>query len=1474
MAYKLYYGSYVLFDPMSDNIVYDAKLTSQSNTSDYLDFIVPYGHILYNYLAVQDETVKLYWDDECLYVGVIQSIETDMQGNLTIACVGALDWLSDSIVRPYSTLFGEEDLNPPSTVDGLFQWYIDQHNTHCLDTRKFFNVGINQGSQLDSNNYIYRSSTSLPTTLAEIQEKIINDLGGYLFVDYEPLTINLYSDVHSSNAQIIDFGVNLIDFTSTTDTSSQYTAIRPAGAEVDSDPQTRTTDKTKGSMKILPKKTSTYSKISAISVKYLASSKTSGITTKNDGWSSSISSMDADKNERYLWSYAEIKLATSKGTTKKTLTTTPKMIGSFTPRQNTGVNVSIESITEYYGLTSANSKTPPTSWSTKPPKLGASKKKLWNYKVIKFTNDKARAITISSLTDGTTSYSDDFVKVGDVVYSVGAVGRYGYREYTYSNTDCETADTLLISACQELDGILSPTLSMTIKAVDLALYMDGYTHLKVGEAVRIRSTFHNVDEYMVVDSIDLNLQDPSQSTYQLGASYETLTGQQSSYLSTLNSNINKSLDTVASLSETVKSAAISLDINSQTTESTIATNAEWIIDPTFKYGETNLDNWNIIPDDGSLVQNEQDLYMSRSSVVSTKQVIHIDISGEVETGMTPYIGFGINPTSTDIEYSTSNSNDTIPSEWGDFDDQILYLWTKTDSAYTDGATSSYYSVTLMNSDDEDVVDEQTLYQVSDSGTDIPTVWDENYPSDLSESCFIWSYILTTYDSGVILKSYFVERFNPSTELVESVDTVTYQIAKTYDTVPTTSWSSTIPTPYLWIRHIYTYADTTKTFYDITPFDTSIEIETSDVDYKIDDGEWVSDKPVVIDDGVFLWTRTSNAYVNGMSGVQYVLEREPVFPLKAVESFDWVISETYNGYDLYPYIRVIGENTDDVYATWTNFRITDTTDAYWALQAANENAKNLTEAIIKYDKSILDLQNQIDGNIQTWFYDGEPTSDNEPAKNWTDDKTRSNHLGDLYYDTATGYCYRYLDQNGTYLWGKITDSDITEALKVAKDAQDTADHKRTVFVDTPKPPYDVGDLWVQGETGDILRCKTDKTESESYSKDDWVLASKYTDDTKAEEAKETADTAKETADAAKEVADKAATDIKTEYATSNSPTVEPTSGWSTEAPVYVEGQYVWMHHIVTYGNGKVETTDAVLITGNKGEQGPQGSQGIQGIQGPKGEQGVQGPKGDSGDTTYFHIKYSPVASPTADQMTETPDVYIGTYVDTSPIDSTDPLTYIWARFQGAQGEQGIPGKEGASGKTYYLHIAYANSSDGKTDFSTTDSVNKSYIGQYTDTNTSDSTDPTKYSWTKIKGEQGEQGEQGVQGPKGEQGDDGVSPTITTSKTGDTTTIKIVDAEGTKTATVVDGKQGEQGENAITITITSSNGIIFKNADISTVLTAHVYQGNTELDTSAISKLGTIKWYRDNSTTVVATGVTLTISAGSVTNEVNYIAKLED
>lgn len=146
----------------------------------------------------------------------------------------------------------------------------------------------------------------------------------------------------------------------------------------------------------------------------------------------------------------------------------------------------------------------------------------------------------------------------------------------------------------------------------------------------------------------------------------------------------------------------------------------------------------------------------------------------------------------------------------------------------------------------------------------------------------------------------------------------------------------------------------------------------------------------------------------------------------------------------------------------------------------------------YTTDINNLQSQIDGQIETFFYDYEPTLQNIPASGWTTNEERKKHEGDLFYWKSKGYAYRFMQDGVTWKWQLVQDTDITLALASAEKAQDTANHKRRVFVVQPEPPYDIGDLWTQGSNGDLMRCRVARA-SGSYDSSDWEKASKYTDD---------------------------------------------------------------------------------------------------------------------------------------------------------------------------------------------------------------------------------------------------------------------------------------------------------------------------------------------------------------------------------------------
>lgn len=142
-----------------------------------------------------------------------------------------------------------------------------------------------------------------------------------------------------------------------------------------------------------------------------------------------------------------------------------------------------------------------------------------------------------------------------------------------------------------------------------------------------------------------------------------------------------------------------------------------------------------------------------------------------------------------------------------------------------------------------------------------------------------------------------------------------------------------------------------------------------------------------------------------------------------------------------------------------------------------------------------IMKQLDGKIDSYFYDYEPTTSNYPASKWKTDEEKESHNGDLFFwkQKGGGLCYRYVQINGEWTWYNVKDPSVQKALEDASKAQDTADGKRRNFITTPVPPYDVGDLWSQGSDGDLMRCQTARA-SGNYNSSDWIKAVKYTDDT--------------------------------------------------------------------------------------------------------------------------------------------------------------------------------------------------------------------------------------------------------------------------------------------------------------------------------------------------------------------------------------------
>jgi hypothetical protein len=163
-----------------------------------------------------------------------------------------------------------------------------------------------------------------------------------------------------------------------------------------------------------------------------------------------------------------------------------------------------------------------------------------------------------------------------------------------------------------------------------------------------------------------------------------------------------------------------------------------------------------------------------------------------------------------------------------------------------------------------------------------------------------------------------------------------------------------------------------------------------------------------------------------------------------------------------------------------------------IKVLEETSNSLKDFAEEVEKQIEELEKIADGKITTYYYSGVPTLSNFPANEWTIEEYE-NHIGDMYYDKDTGYAYKFLFDNETneYLWRKETNAELSEALAKANAAQDTADRKKQIFVDTPYPPYQIGDLWLKDDKV-IYRCRAEK-ESGSYDENDWKLATDFTND---------------------------------------------------------------------------------------------------------------------------------------------------------------------------------------------------------------------------------------------------------------------------------------------------------------------------------------------------------------------------------------------
>lgn len=392
----------------------------------------------------------------------------------------------------------------------------------------------------------------------------------------------------------------------------------------------------------------------------------------------------------------------------------------------------------------------------------------------------------------------------------------------------------------------------------------------------------------------------------------------------------------------------------------------------------------------------------------------------------------------------------------------------------------------------------------------------------------------------------------------------------------------------------------------------------------------------------------------------------------------------------------------------------------AISDAVKESKNYADGKVSdfaetVTKSVADLQNQIDGQIETFYYDYEPTLKNIPASDWTTEDDKKKHEGDLFYWKSKGYAYRFFKDGDTWKWQLVQDTDVTKALQTASFAQSTANSKCRVFLTQPTPPYDTGDMWNQGQNGDILTCVVARADGASYVETDWKKLNKYTDDETANKALEEARKSRAIIINLDNDYQAITTDYKGEYTTfpecrttaqvlyghtdiSNDCTynVQKSSGvvgsWNNSTHTYTVTALTtdvgWVDITANYLN-TYSVTKRFDIAKLKG-----GIPGETGAKGDKGETGASGRSITSSETTY-QASNSGTVAPTGTWSKTPPNVAENQYLWTRTIytysDKTTSTTYSIGKMgakgeQGAKGETGATGPQGSAGRTYFMETS--------------------------------------------------------------------------------------------------------------------------------------------------------------------------------------------
>lgn len=421
--YFIKYGDKYLHDPRVDEfILSDISLECEENSCGYCDFTIYPDHPLYGIIRERDadNPIKVYDNDILLFVGFIYELGKEFYLDGHVKCKGELDYLSETIVRPYSTLVKDYHTKAPDNLESYFNWLIEQHNSQ-VEVNKQFKIGINQADRFDIKKALEITNDSYSNTISEISEHIIgnNGFGGYLNLRYDNHG-NRYIDYlyewDGKNTQLLDFGSNLTSFTQTDDSTDIASYVLPTGAKL-------------------------------------------GDTNK----------YVSDTNQEW--------------------------------------------------------------------------------------NNLPLLLTTKEPYEGSVNITSDIKIRDDIIYSKTAVKKYGWIGRVVSDTEARDKDKLVEFGVKALKETINPKRTIEVKAVDMHLINPNIKPIRIGEYVRIRSKPHGLDSYFLCKNIDLDLNNPENSIYTFGTTYDSFTGEQNKIINAFNSTIRKQFETIDTISISEKQTA-------------------------------------------------------------------------------------------------------------------------------------------------------------------------------------------------------------------------------------------------------------------------------------------------------------------------------------------------------------------------------------------------------------------------------------------------------------------------------------------------------------------------------------------------------------------------------------------------------------------------------------------------------------------------------------------------------------------------------------------------------------------------------------------------------------------------------------------------------------------------------------------------------------------------------------------------------